>query len=147
MKKVLFAMLMLLNVVCGYSQNYNRAQENLRTEIAAYLKRQGLNPEKENDGLKFKSEGDTYYIEIDKEATEPMYLRVRRYVKYDTGFSKEKISRNLNRYNKTYCVKVFCQEKSFVLSAETFLTKTSEFSYIFDTIMSQMKSAYKSISE
>lgn len=147
MKKILFVILFLSNVICVFSQNYNKEQENLRTEITDYLKKQGLNPEKQDDGLQFKSEGNTYYIEIDKDAKEPMYVRLRRYVKYDGKFDKNKVSQNLNEYNVKFGVKVFCQEKSFVLSAEMFLTKSSEFNYVFDTFLSHIKSAYELINE
>ena len=78
MKKILFAILFLFNVVCVFSQNYSKEQESLRNEITDYLKKQGLNPEKQDDGLKFKSEGNTYYIEIDKDAKEPMYIVLKQ---------------------------------------------------------------------
>lgn len=147
MKKILFAILFLFNVVCVFSQNYSKEQESLRNEITDYLKKQGLNPEKQDDGLKFKSEGSTYYIEIDKDAKEPMYVRLRRYIKYDDNFDKNKIAENLNEYNVKFGVKVFCQEKSFVISAEMFLTKASEFNYVFDTFLLHIKSAYKLVNE
>lgn len=147
MKKILFVVLFLMNIIDGYSQNYDREQEVLRTEISDYLRKQGLNPEKQDDGLKFKSEGNTYYIEIDMEAKEPMYVRMRRYIKYDTKFSREKVSKNLTAYNIKLGVKVFCLEKSYVLSTEMFLTKASEFNNVFDSLLSQMKSAYESINE
>ena len=147
MRKLLFIILFLSNIIYGHSQNYNKEQENLRTEISNYLKKQGLNPEKQDDGLKFKSEGNTYYIEIDNEAKEPMYIRLRRYVKYDDNFDKNKIAENLNEYNVKFGVKVFCQEKSFVLSAEMFLTKASEFNYVFDTFLSHIKNAYKLVND
>ena len=147
MRKLLFIILFLSNIIYGHSQNYNKEQENLRTEISNYLKKQGLNPEKQDDGLKFKSEGNTYYIEIDNEAKEPMYIRLRRYIKYNEKFGKDKISGNLNKYNAKFGVKVFCLEKSFVLSSEMFLSKASEFNDAFDSFLSQIKSAYKSINE
>lgn len=145
MKKILFTMFLMLNAVCAFSQNYTKEQEKLRTEISEFLRKEGLNPEYQNDGLKFKSEGDTYYIEIDKNSKEPMYISLRRYIKYDDRLDKNKISKNLKDYNLFYCVKVFCLEKSFVLSSEMFISKSSEFTYAFNTFLSQIKSAYKEI--
>ena len=136
-----------MNAACVFSQNYSQEQEKLRTEIAAYVKKQGYTCENQTDGLKFKKENNVYYIEIDEEAKSPMYVRVRRYIKYSEKFDKKKIAENLNKYNVKYGVKVFCQEKSFVLSAEMFLTKSSEFNYLFDTFMYQLNSAYETINE
>lgn len=147
MKTILITIIIFLNTISVFSQNYNKEQENLRIGINEFLRKQGLNPEKQDDGLKFKSEGNTYYIEIDKDAKDPMYIRLRRYIKYDDNFDKNKIAKNLNAYNVKFGVKVFCQEKSFVLSAEMFLTNASEFNYVFDTFLSHIKSAYKLVNE
>lgn len=149
MKKIFVTIIFLSLVLGGYAQSYNNnsTQEDLRAGISNYLHQQGLNPEKQDDGLKFKSEGSTYYIEIDKEAQKPMYVRLRRYVKYNDKCTKESVFKNLNKYNVKFGVKVLCQEKSYVLSSEMFLTQASEFGYVFNRFLSQMKSAYKLITE
>lgn len=139
--------MLLSSVVSGYTQNYSREQENLRTEISDYLRKQGLHPEKESDGLRFKSEGDTYYIEIDKEAKDPMYICLRRYVKYNEKLSKNKISKNLNDYNSYYGIKVYCIKESFVLSSEMFVSEATEFNDVFERLLYQMRSAYNKINK
>lgn len=147
MKTIIVFMLFLVGTFCAYSQNYNQEQETLRTEISNYLNRQGLNPENQKDGLKFKSEGDVYYIEIDESERNPMYVRLRRYVKYEEKYDKNEIAKKLNDYNVKFGVKVFCQEKSVVFSSEMYVKKASEFTYAFDTFLRHMKGAYELINE
>ena len=146
MKKI-FLLFMVLCWIDSYAQNYNSSQENLRTGIESYLRKQGLNTEKQDDGLLFKSEGSTYYVEIDKNEVEPMYVRLRRYVKYDEKLNKDTISKNLNSYNTKYGVKVFYLEKSVVFSAEMYVTQASEFNDVFETLLSHIKSANSLLTE
>lgn len=147
MKKKLFSLLMLVCATVSYAQSFTSAQETLRKEISSYLSRQGLNPESQSDGLKFKSEGSNFYIEIDKDKKTPMYVRLCRYIKFDDNITREKVINNLNSYNVKYGVKVSCQEKNIVVSYEMFLTKSEEFTYIFSDMLSQVKSACTKVTE
>lgn len=147
MKKKLFSLLMLVCATVSYAQSFTSAQETLRKEISSYLSRQGLNPENQSDGLKFKSEGSNFYIEIDKDKKSPMYVRLCRYIKFDDKITREKVIKNLNSYNVKYGVKVSCQEKNIVVSYEMFLTKSEEFTYIFSDMLSQVKSACTKVTE
>lgn len=147
MKKLLFLLLMLVCTTKSYAQSFTSAQETLRKDISSYLSRQGFNPENQSDGLKFKSEGANFYIEIDKEKKNPMYVRLCRYIKFDDNITREKIIKNLNSYNVKFGVKVSCQEKNIVISSEMFLTKTEEFTYTFNDMLSQVKSACTKVTE
>ncbi len=147
MKKQVLVLFMLLCSTCIWAQSFSSSQESLRREISAFLSRQGLNPETQSDGLKFKSEGVNYYVEIDKEEKSPMYLRLCRYLKFDDKLTREKVIKNLNAMNVKYGVKVSCQEKNVLVSFEMFLTKSSEFTYAFKDILSQVKSACTKVNE
>lgn len=147
MKKTLITIIMFTCATISFAQNYTNAQETLRKEISSYLSRQGLNPENQSDGLKFKSEGSNFYIEIDKEKKSPMYVRLCRYIKFDDKITREKAIKNLNSYNVKFGVKVSCQEKNIVVSSEMFLTKSEEFTYIFSDMLSQVKSACTKVTE
>lgn len=138
---------MLICATISYAQSFTSAQENLRKEISSHLSRQGLNPESQSDGLKFKSEGSNFYIEIDKDKKSPMYVRLCRYIKFDDKITREKAIKNLNSYNVKFGVKVSCQEKNIVVSSEMFLTKPEEFTYIFNDLLSQVKSACTKVIE
>lgn len=147
MKRIIISLVLFLCISISYAQNFNSKQEALRKEISAFLSKHSFTPEKQNDGLKFKSEGANYYIEIDKDCTAPMYLRLCRYVKYDNNLSRDAALPKLNSFNSSYGIKVACQENSLVLSAEMFLTKSEEFEYSFDALFSQLKSVYRKITE
>lgn len=147
MKRMILLMCLALNMCIGYAQNYTGSQETLRSQISAYLSRQGFKPENQSDGLRFKSEGVYYYVEIDKDEEKPMYVRLRRYVKFDNKLTREKVLKNLNSYNVKFGAKVSCQEKNIVISVEMFLTKASQFTYVFDSLLSQVKSAYDKVNE
>ena len=147
MKKILFSILMLVCATISSAQSFTNAQEILRKEISSYLSRQGLNPENQSDGLKFKSEGSNFYVEIDKEKKSPIYVRLCRYIKFDNNVTREKAIKNLNSYNVKFGVKVSCQEKNIVVSFEMFLTKSEEFTYVFSDMLSQVKSACTKITE
>lgn len=147
MKKILFSILMLVCATISSAQSFTNAQEVLRKEISSYLSRQGLNPENQSDGLKFKSEGSNFYVEIDKEKKSPMYVRLCRYIKFDDNVIREKAIKNLNSYNVKFGVKVSCQEKNIVVSFEMFLTKSEEFTYVFSDMLSQVKSACTKVTE
>lgn len=138
---------MLVCATISSAQSFTNAQEILRKEISSYLSRQGLNPENQSDGLKFKSEGSNFYVEIDKEKKSPMYVRLCRYIKFDDNVTREKAIKNLNSYNVKFGVKVNCQEKNIVVSFEMFLTKSEEFTYVFSDMLSQVKSACTKITE
>lgn len=142
MRKIFLLFVVFNCVINLYAQDYNNSQKVLRTEIESYLRKQGLNPVNQDDGLLFKRDGVNYYIEIDKNEIKPMYVRLRRYVKYDEKLDKETVSKNLNDYNTKYGIKAFCKERSVVLSAEMYLTQASEFNYVFPTLLSQIMSAY-----
>lgn len=147
MKTLFFSFLLLCGSLGISAQTYNKQQEQLRTEISKYLYKQGLNPENQEDGLKFKSEGINYYIEIDKGEVNPMYLRLCRYVKYDNKITREKVTQNLNDCNSKYAVKVACQDKAVVLSTELFVAKSAEFTDVFDTLLDLLGSAYNVVKE
>ncbi len=143
-KKFAFLVLFWCSVFM-YAQNYTQAQEELRSDISSYLSRQGLNPENQSDGLKFKSEGSNYYIEIDKDEKSPMYLRLCRYVKYSDTIKQGTIAKNINSYNAKLGIKVCAKENGVVISSEMYLVSSSDFIDVFSTLLSQMKAAYKQI--
>lgn len=141
MRKLLLSLVMSICLTLSFAQNYNREQETLRDEIRSYLSQQGFNPQNQIDGLKFKSDGKNYYVEIDKDETNPMFVRLCRYIKFDERISRERILENLNSYNVKYGVKVSCQEKDIQVVTEMFVLSASDFTCVFADLLSQVKSA------
>lgn len=148
MKKILLvAILSIVNIYCSYSEDYSSSQLDLIKSVQEFLDTEGYHPERQDDGLKFTKNGASYYVEVSKEDTAPMYLRLRRYVRYSDKLSKESIGKNINDYNVKYGVKALCRENAVVLSLEMYLSDASQFIGIFDKCMYQLMSAYRNLTE
>lgn len=145
MKRILMFTLLVGAVLSSYAVGFNAKQEALRTAIETSLKSKGYTAEKQDDGLKFISDGDTYYIEIDKEESSPMYVRLVRYVKFDDKIKRENVIKNLTDYNLKYAIKAYCKEKNIILTGEMFVTDAAQFNYAFDDMLQLMKSTYSTI--
>lgn len=147
MKKTILSLLMLICTTVTFAEDYNASQEALRKDVAAYLQRKGYKTETQDDGLKFKSEGHTYYIEISDSNLDPLYLRLCMYVGYGEKLTREKALQNLNSYNVKFGVKTTCLDKSLLISAEMYVGKSSQFTDVFDDLLGQVKSTYNLINE
>lgn len=140
----MFAML-ISSFISSFAAGYNAKQETLISAIEKNLKEQGYSVERQDDGLKFKSEGVAYYVEVDKDETNPMYVRLCCYIKFDDKIKRDRVMKKLNDLNAKDAVKAYCKEKNVILSAEMFVTSASQFNYAFNDMLSLMKSAYATI--
>lgn len=147
MKKIYLSFLFVFNCFCAFAQDYNDVQNEFRSDAASFLDSEGFSVEYQDDGLKLKREGKIYYFEISKEDTNPLYVRFRRYIKYDSSLTKAKACENLNDFNVKFGVKAFCLEKSIVLSTEMYVNDISGFKYIFNDVYGQTESAYDLLTE
>lgn len=145
MKRILMLVVLLGALITANAVGYNAKQEALISAIEKNLKEQSYSVERQDDGLKFKSEGVTYYVEVDEDETNPMYVRLCRYVKFDDKIKRDKVLKNLNDLNAKYAVKAYCKEKNVILSAEMFVTSAAQFNYAFNDMLTLMKSAYATI--
>lgn len=145
MKRILMLVVLLGALFAANAAGYNAKQEALISAIEKNLKEQSYSVERQDDGLKFKSEGVTYYIEVDKDETNPMYVRLCRYVKFDDKIKRDKVMKKLNDLNAKYAVKAYCKEKNVIFSAEMFVTSADQFNYAFHDMLSLIKSAYETI--
>lgn len=147
MKKFILVALATFFALNIDAQNYNSTQETLRNQIANFLDDKGYKTEKQDDGLKFKVDGVAYYVEIDKEEKNPMYVRLCRYLKYSDNMPRSTVAKNINDYNVKFGVKVCCLNKWVVISSEMFITKASQFNYVFSKLLSQMEGAYDELTD
>lgn len=146
--KILLSILLFGMLSLGVNaQDYTSSQLDLIKSVQEFLDTEGYHPERQDDGLKFTKNGASYYVEVSKEDTAPMYLRLRRYVRYSDKLSKESIGKNINDYNVKYGVKALCRENAVVLSLEMYLSDASQFIGIFDKCMYQLMSAYRNLTE
>lgn len=135
------------SLLSSYAGGFNAKQEALRTSVETSLKSKGYTVERQDDGLKFKSEGINYFIEISKDDTNPMYVRLSRYIKFDDKIKREEVMSKLRDYNSTYAVKAYCKEKNLIISADMLVTSADQFTYVISDLLSLMKSAAESISK
>lgn len=147
MKRFVTFVLLAGMLLSSYAVGFNASQEALRTAIETDLKNKGYTVERQDDGLKFKSEGINYFIEISKEDTNPMYVRLSRYIKFDDKIKREDVMAKLKDYNSTYAVKAYCKEKNLILTADMIVTSADQFTYVFGDLLSLMKSAAENINK
>lgn len=147
MKRLFMFMILAATMLSSYAAEYNVRQEALRTGIENSLRGKGYSVERQDDGLKFKSDGITYYIEISKDDTNPMYVRLTRYIKFDDKIKREDVMARLKDYNSTYAVKAYCKEKNLILSADMLVTSADQFTYVVNDFLSLIKTAEEKISK
>lgn len=145
MKRILMFVMLTGTLLSAYAAEYNQKQEALRSAIESSLKSDGYNVERQDDGLKFNSEGVNYFIEISKEDTNPMYVRLTRYIKFDDNLKRDDVMAKLKEYNSTYAVKAYCKEKNLILSADMLVTSADQFTSVLGDLLSLLKSAAESI--
>lgn len=101
---------------------FNSEQLALQTDLFNFLKEEGFMPELDSDGdIKFKSEGQLYFISVSKTDENPMYVVLFRQFSNPDEYSAETIvmaSKELNLYKG---VKVVCFDNSFRIGAELYV--------------------------
>ena len=101
---------------------FNREQLALRTDLFNFLKEEGFMPELDSDGdIKFKSEGQRYYMSVSKTDENPMYVVLFRLFNSPDEYSAETIAMASTKLNFYKGVKVLCFEKSFRIGAELYV--------------------------
>lgn len=144
-QRILMLIFLYASFLLGMASDYDAKQEALISKIEQNLKQNNYSPERREDGLKFISEGDTYYIEVTPEDHDPMYVRLCRYVKFDNKVNRENVMEEISSLNTTYGVKTYCKEKNVIIVAEMYVTSANQFNDVFNELLNQVKRAYKKI--
>lgn len=109
----------------SFAQNnseYNSEQLALRTELFNFIKEEGFMPELDSDGdIKFKCEGQPYFISVSKTDENPMYVVLFRSFSNPNEYSAETIAMASTKLNFYKGVKVLCFDKSFRIGAELYV--------------------------
>lgn len=147
MKRFYMFIMLVGSLLSSYATGYNQKQEALRSAIESNLKSKGYTVERQDDGLKFKSDGITYFVEISIDDTNPMYVRLTRYIKFDDKIKRDDVMAKLKDYNSTYAVKAYCKEKNFILSADMLVTSADQFTNVVSDLLSLQKSAAENINK
>lgn len=102
--------------------DFTSEQLTLRTSLFNFLKEEGFMPELDSDGdIKFKSEGQTYFISVSKTDENPMYIVLFRQFNNPDEYSAETIAMASTKLNFYKGVKVLCFDKSFRIGAELYV--------------------------
>lgn len=120
---LVFGLLILPSISFAQSDSgFNSEQLALRTDLFNFLKEEGFMPELDSDGdIKFKSEGQPYYISVSKTDENPMYVVLFRSFNNPDEYSAETIAMASTKLNFYKGVKVLCFDKSFRIGAELYV--------------------------
>ena len=127
MKRLILTLVLGLLILpsISFAQNdsgFNSEQLALRTDLFNFLKEEGFMPELDSNGyIKFKSEGQEYYISVSKTDENPMYVVLFRLFNNPDEYSAETIAMASTKLNFYKGVKVLCFDKSFRIGAELYV--------------------------
>lgn len=127
MKRLIITLVLGLLILPSISfaqsdSGFNSEQLALRTDLFNFLKEEGFMPELDSDGdIKFKSEGQPYYIRVSKTDENPMYVVLFRSFNNPDEYSAETIAMASTKLNFYKGVKVLCFDKSFRIGAELYV--------------------------
>ena len=141
MKKIvsLIVCMLFLGTTFCFADELNLAQLRLRGDIKNYLQQEGYMPEIDSDGdIKFKKEGDTFYVKINASDTSPMYVVLSKGFTNPKGYTPEAIKLAAAELNFYKAIKVLCYQSSISLRAEMYITSADAFKGVFDKLMKQI---------
>lgn len=144
MKKI-FCILVIMTI--GFSASFaqntlSSGQKALRDNIKSYLQEEGYQPSIDSDGdIKFKRQGDVYFISVSENDESPYYVRLSKYFSYSDKISKSKIALYYETINQYKMIKLIAAENSFILDSQMFLINSVSFTSIFNRVLRAMDAA------
>jgi len=121
-----------------YAQkSFSTGQKKIRDEIYSFLKNEGFQPSIDDDGdIKFKRQGDVYFVCVSDKDSSPYYVRLSKYYSYDgERLTRSKIGIYAEEVNKYKMCKLIVEDDSFIIDSQLFLYNSSAFTSIFNKIM------------
>lgn len=142
MRKIIFLIIGLLVMnLNSFSEEWTDSQRKLRSDIKSFLQEEGYVPEIDQDGdIKFKKEGDIYYVKINTKDTSPLFVSFFRVYNYPSEYSPEIVKMACTELNLYKGVKVLCFEKVFYIQAEMYVYNAESFKYAFYKLAEQIAS-------
>ena len=137
MKKLITTLVLGLLILPSISfaqrdSGFNSEQIALRTDLFNFLKEEGFVPELDSDGdIKFKSEGQAFFISVSKTDENPMYVVLFREFSNPDEYSAETIAMASTKLNLYKGAKVLCFENSFRIESEFYVRNAEPFKYAF----------------
>lgn len=143
-KLVLFMLCIVTSIMVHAQKDLNNNQLNLRTGIFNFLKEEGFTPEIDKDGdIKFKRQGDTYFVIIDAANESPMYLVFAEFINVPERYSEtvaKLASEQLTRRFKAVKCNYISNNRTFRVAAEMFVRSSEPFKEAFYKLTSVMDS-------
>ena len=144
----MFTMAMMMATTVFAQKEYTNAQRSLRDNIMSYIRAEGYQPSIDSDGdIKFKAQGDTYFVIVSDKDTSPMYVRLAKYFSYNDTFTRNKINLYAAEINRYKMCKLMANDNSFVLDCELYLTNSTAFTSIFSKMMDILHDAEEELTE
>ena len=139
MKRLICIIAMVaIGFTATYAQkSFTPGQKKIRDEIFSYLKSEGYQPSIDDDGdIKFKRQGDIYFVCVSDKDTSPYYVRLSKYYSYgEERLTRSKIGIYAEEVNKYKMCKLIVEDDSFIIDSQLFLYNSSAFTSIFNKIM------------
>lgn len=137
MKKLFLICCFLFATVSAFAAELNPAQQKLRSDIMSYLKSEGYMPEIDSDGdIKFKSQGDTFFVRIDPNETSPMYVVLFSLYNKPSNYNIEVVKLATAELNFYKGVKVLVYDNGTVsVQADLFMQNADTFKAAFKKLM------------
>ena len=123
-------------------KTFSSGQRALRDNINSYLQEEGYQPSLDSDGdIKFKRQGDVYFICVSATDESPYYVRLSKYFSYSDKISKSKIALYYEAINQYKMIKLITTDDSFIIDAQMYLINSVSFTSIFNKVLSVMDGA------
>lgn len=130
------------------ARDLNSEQLALRNEIMSFLKEEGYMPEIDSDGdIKFKSEGNNFYVTVSATDENPMYVTLFRVFSNPDDYSADVLLRATKSLNHYKGVKISCYDSSFRISSELYLRSAELFKQGFYKMVSQINNLRSDVME
>lgn len=148
MKRILllFILIIAISSTAFAQKKFNSEHLQLRSSIELFLREEGFMPEIDKDGdIRFKKEGEPYYIIIDSRDTSPFYISLGKFFSYSDTFNRKKIEENLGELNRQKAVKVLLYNTNYGLKADMYTISAENFKYVFYKLMEQLSALQEEI--
>lgn len=117
----------------------NTKQLSIRNQIQSFLKNEGFQPIiDDDDDIKFKRQGDTYYVTVSHNDDDPFFVKLSKYYNYNETITRTKILLFNSGENDYKMCKVIPSNNYYVVKSEMFLTTASSFTNVFYRIIQIM---------
>ncbi len=145
MKKIILILsLFVLCVSSSFAQQkeFDSGQRSIRDGIQSFLRNEGYLPTIDEEGdIKFKIQGDVYFVIVSDIDSSPYYVRLAKFYSYGETFNKQKILSLMPEINKYKMLKLQSNESNFSLEFQMFLENTSSFTNIFNRVLRVLETA------